>query len=244
MEPNALYYGDNLDILRKYISDESVDLIYLDPPFNSNATYNTIFKDESGNSTDAQLVAFDDTWHWGPDAESKYLYLTNTAYHQGKVPSPVSDLIGAFHSGIKPSPMLAYLVEMAVRLVELRRVLKPTGSLYLHCDSVASHYLRVALDAIFGPEHFRSEIIWKRTSSHGNVTSSYGDVTDTILYYAAGDSPTWNQVFVPYTEKHVATKFTGVDPDGRRFTTTDLRNPGYRPNLIYDYKGYKPHPNG
>jgi len=244
MEPNALFYGDNLDILRKYIADASVDLIYLDPPFNSNATYNVLFKDESGNNTDAQLVAFDDTWHWGPDAESKYLYLTNTAYHQGTVPSPVSDLIGAFHSGIKPSPMLAYLVEMAVRLVELRRVLKPTGSLYLHCDSVASHYLRVALDAIFGPEHFRSEIIWKRTSSHGNVTSSYGDVTDTILYYAAGDSPTWNQVFVPYTEKHVATKFTGVDPDGRRFTTTDLRNPGYRPNLIYDYKGYKPHPNG
>src|SRR3972149_6632459 len=109
MEPNALFYGDNLDILRKYIADASVDLIYLDPPFNSNATYNVLFKDESGNNTDAQLVAFDDTWHWGPDAESKYLYLTNTAYHQGTVPSPVSDLIGAFHSGIKPRPMLAYL---------------------------------------------------------------------------------------------------------------------------------------
>src|SRR3989304_7926567 len=103
MEPNALFYGDNLDILRKYIADASVDLIYLDPPFNSNATYNVLFKDEAGNNTDAQLVAFDDTWHWGPDAESKYLYLTNTAYHQGTVPSPVSDLIGASTRASSPA---------------------------------------------------------------------------------------------------------------------------------------------
>src|SRR3990172_4472863 len=244
LETNVLYYGDNLEILRKYMPDESVDLVYLDPPFNSNRDYNVIFKDESGRKSDAQLLAFEDTWHWGPSVESTYNYLTNTGLHQGRVPESVSAIIGALRRGIGTNQMMAYVVEMTVRLVELRRVLKPTGSLYLHCDSVASHYLRVALDAIFGPEHFRSEIIWKRTSSHGNVTSSYGDVTDTILYYAAGDSPTWNQVFVPYTEKHVATKFTGVDPDGRRFTTTDLRNPGYRPNLIYDYKGYKPHPNG
>src|SRR3990172_8691288 len=191
MEPNALFYGDNLDILRKYIADASVDLIYLDPPFNSNATYNVLFKDESGNNTDAQLVAFDDTWHWGPDAESKYLYLTNTAYHQGTVPSPVSDLIGAFHSGIKPSPMLAYLVEMAVRLVELRRVLKPTGSLYLHCDPTASHYLKLVLDSIFGPGNFLNEIVWKRTSSH-NDSVRFGRVHYVLLLYGKSERPRFN----------------------------------------------------
>src|SRR3990167_2199491 len=106
MTKNRLYYGDNLDILRRYIPDESVDLVYLDPPFNSNATYNVIFKDESGRKSDAQITAFDDTWHWGPDAERQYLYLTNSSYHQGRVPSTVSALVGAFHAGIRPSPML------------------------------------------------------------------------------------------------------------------------------------------
>src|SRR3990172_11194802 len=216
MEPNALYYGDNLDILRKYISDESVDLIYLDPPFNSNATYNVLFKDESGNNTDAQLVAFDDTWHWGPDAESKYLYLTNTPYHQGKVPSPVSDLIGAFHSGIKPSPMLAYLVEMAVRLVELHRVLKPTGSLYLHCDPTASHYLKLLLDAIFGPERFLAEITWKRSGTHSDA-KRWSPVADIVLHFAKGDSPTWNPVYHPLATDYVEDKYRFQDPNGRRF---------------------------
>ena len=154
MKTNVLYYGNNLDIFRRdppYIPPESVDLIYLDPPFNSNAAYSVIFKDESGRGSDAQMVAFDDTWHWGPDAEHHYLYLTNSAYHQGRVPTPVSALIGAFHAGIKPSPMLAYLVEMAVRLVELHRVLRPAGSLYLHCDPTASHYLKLVLDAVSVP---------------------------------------------------------------------------------------------
>ncbi len=113
MKTNVLYYGDNLGILRRFIPDESVDLIYLDPPFNSNASYSVIFKDESGRGSDAQMTAFDDTWHWGPDPERQYLYLTNSAYHQGRVAPPVSALIGAFHQGIRPSPMLAYLVEMA-----------------------------------------------------------------------------------------------------------------------------------
>jgi DNA modification methylase len=228
MEPNALYYGDNLDILRKYISDESVDLIYLDPPFNSNATYNVIFKDESGNSTDAQLVAFDDTWHWGPDAESKYLYLTNTAYHQGTVPSPVSDLIGAFHSGIKPSPMLAYLVEMAVRLVELHRVLKPTGSLYLHCDPTASHYLKLVLDAIFGPRNFRNEIIWRRHTARSVVQSIWPRLHDVILWYGkAGDPAAWTVTSARsarLNDPHDIVTWS----DGLRYRTKDLTGQGTR----------------
>ena len=121
---NRLYYGDNLDILREHVPDSSVDLIYLDPPFNSNRDYNVIFKDESGNRSDAQLVAFEDTWHWGPDAERQYTYLTNTAANGGRVPDDVSTLIAALRHAIGTNQMMAYLVEMATRLVELRRVLK------------------------------------------------------------------------------------------------------------------------
>ena len=150
----------------------------------------------------------------------------------------------ALHSFLKHSPMMAYLAMMAPRLVELHRVLKSTGSLYLHCDDVASHYLKLLLDRIFGPRLFKAEIVWKRTSSHGNVLRNYGEVTDKLLFYASSDDYTWNQVYVPYTDEHIARKFNIIDSDGRRFTTSDLRNPGYRPNLIYDYKGYKPHPNG
>jgi site-specific DNA-methyltransferase (adenine-specific) len=153
-------------------------------------------------------------------------------------------MITALRGFVGTNQMMAYLVMMAARLVELHRVLKPTGSLYLHCDPTASHYLKIVLDTIFGAKRFRNEIIWKRTSSHGNVSTTYGDVTDTILYYARGDKPTWNHIYIPYTDKHIESSFTHVDPDGRRFTTSDLRNPGYHPNLIYEYKGYKPHPNG
>jgi site-specific DNA-methyltransferase (adenine-specific) len=159
VKTDLLYYGDNLDILRRYIPDESVDLVYLDPPFNSNRDYNVIFKDESGNKSDAQIVAFEDTWHWGPDAEAQYAFLTNTGLNHGRVPSPVSTIVAALRAGIGENQMMAYLVEMAVRLVELRRVLTPTGSLYLHCDPTASHYLKVLLDSTFGPKNFLNEIV-------------------------------------------------------------------------------------
>ena len=126
MKTNVLYYGDNLDMLRRFIPDESIDLVYLDPPFNSNASYNVIFKDESGRKSDAQIVAFDDTWHWGPGPEAHYAYLTNTGLNHGKVPAPVSTICAALRAGLGENQMMAYLVEMAVRLVELHRVLKPT----------------------------------------------------------------------------------------------------------------------
>ncbi|HPO41416.1 MAG TPA: DNA methyltransferase, partial [Bacteroidales bacterium] len=138
MKTNLLYYGDNLNILSRYIPTEAVDLIYLDPPFNSQRDYNVIFKDETGRKSDAQMLAFEDTWHWGPDAERVYEYLTNTARHEGRVPDSVSTILSALRQGIGCNQMLAYLVEMSARLVELHRVLKPTGSLYLHCDPTAS----------------------------------------------------------------------------------------------------------
>ena len=234
---NLLYYGDNLDVLRRHVVDESVDLVYLDPPFNSNATYNVLFKEHSGEAAASQIKAFEDTWRWDQESAHEYFWTVEAG-------GEVSKALQAFFTLLGESNMMAYLAMMAPRLVELRRVLKASGSIYLHCDPTASHYLKLLMDAVFGPRYFKNEIVWKRTSSHGNVSAAYGDVTDTILFYARGDHPAWNQLWVPYTEKHVSEKFTGVEPDGRRFTTTDLRNPGYRPNLIYEYKGYKPHPNG
>jgi len=239
MKTNVLYYGDNLDILRRYIPDESVDLVYLDPPFNSDRNYNVIFKDESGRKSDAQLLAFEDTWHWGPSAEATYAYLTETGRHQGKVPDTVSTLMGALRSGIGENQMMAYLVEMAVRLVELRRVLKPTGSLYLHCDPTASHYLKVGLDAIFGPQNFRSDITWKRTNVHSD-SKSWSAVADTLLYYAkdARRPFTWNPERATHSEEYVRSKYRYEDSDGRRYMLDNMTSPNPRPNMMYEWKGH------
>lgn len=240
---NRLYYGDNLDILRRYIPDESVDLIYLDPPFNSNRDYNVIFKDESGNKSDAQLVAFEDTWHWGPDAQRQYEYLTNTAQNEGRVPESVSTIINALHHGIGANQMMAYLVEMAVRLVELHRVLKPTGSLYLHCDPTASHYLKVLLDAIFRPQNFVNEIIWKRYGAHNDVgqgSKHFGRVHDSILFYTLTDNATWTQQFMPLDPEYIESTYRLVDADGRRYTTTPLTGPGgeAKGNPVFEWNGH------
>lgn len=249
MQTNALYYGDNLSILRDFVPDESIDLIYLDPPFNSNRDYNLIFKDQSGNKADAQILAFEDTWTWGPDASRLYDYLTNNAHHRGRVPDAVSQTVAALRTGIGPSEMLAYLVEMAVRLVEMHRVLKPTGTLYLHCDPTASHYLKVVLDAIFTPVRFLNEITWKRTHSHGNVGRNFGSICDTLLVYTKGDAYTWNQPWAPLGDDYVRKFYRFKDPDGRRWRSVTLRNPSPRPNLQYPYEAlngitYQPHRNG
>jgi len=213
MQTNVLYYGDNLDILRRYVPDASVDLIYLDPPFNSNRDYNVIFRDESGNRSDAQLLAFEDTWHWGPSAESTYRYLTNTAHHEGRVPDKVSTIIAALRSGIGSNQMMAYLVEMAVRLVELHRVLKPTGSLYLHCDPTASSYLKILLDVLFDPRNFRNEVVWRRTGSHG-AQKSFGPIHDTLLFYSKSGDYYFKPVKRPYMRGHAETRYK-ADATGR-----------------------------
>ncbi|MGI8750961.1 MAG: DNA methyltransferase [Acidimicrobiales bacterium] len=161
---NLLYYGDNLDVLREHVVTESVDLIYLDPPFNSNRSYNVLFKATSGQESQAQIEAFDDTWHWSQQAEALYESLV-----AGGAPIKVADAIEAMRKLLGPNDVLAYLVMMAAGLVELHRVLKPTGSLYLHCDPTASHYLKILLDAVFGPVNFRNEVIWKRTTAHSSA---------------------------------------------------------------------------
>ena len=177
IDPNALIYGDNLDVLRRYIPDESVDLVYLDPPFNSNANYNVLFKDKSGQDSAAQIEAFGDTWHWDQVAAATM----HEVLRQG---GPAAEALVAFERLLGTNDMLAYLAMMAARLVELRRVLKPTGSIYLHCDPTASHYLKVLMDAVFGAEHFRNEIIWHYYNKfqRGDI-GMFARGHDVILFY-------------------------------------------------------------
>jgi len=166
MDTNVLYYGDNLDILRKYIPDESVDLIYLDPPFNSNATYNVLFKEPSGKSSQAQISAFEDTWQWGLESERALQEVAASAI----APQATKEFLNVLPNFVgQKTAMRAYLTMMCVRLIELRRVLKDTGSIYLHCDPTASHYLKIIMDAIFGPQRFVNEIIWKRSDAHSDA---------------------------------------------------------------------------
>ena len=201
--PNTLYYGDNLAVLRDHVPNESVDLVYLDPPFNSNASYNVLFREKSGEESPAQIKAFTDTWEWTQESQRTYEHeiMLNPA-----TPANVKDMVSAFHNFIGSNAMMAYLVMMAPRLVELRRVLKPTGSIYLHCDPTASHYLKLLMDAVFGPASFRNEIVWKRYGAHNDVgqgSTRFGRVHDVILVYGKTDSVRWNQGFTPLDEKYV-----------------------------------------
>jgi DNA modification methylase len=217
---NELYYGDNLNILREHILTESIDLIYLDPPFNSNQDYNVLFTEQDGTRAAAQMLAFEDTWQWDQAAAQTY---QETVEAGGKV-SKVLQTLWALWGG---NNMMAYLAMMAPRLVELHRVLKPMGSIYLHCDPTASHYLKMLMDSIFEPVNFRSEVIWKRTSAHSSA-KRYGPVHDVLLYYAKSEKFTWNQSYQPYDQHYVNEFYTHTDPDGRRWRRSDLTGAGVR----------------
>ncbi len=235
---NKLYFGDNLPIMREHIPDESVDLIYLDPPFNSNATYNVLFREHDSSESAAQIQAFDDTWHWSTDAEWHYQQVVTTG------PRKLAGMLQAMRTFLGQNDMMAYLTMMAPRMVELHRVLKPTGSIYLHCDPTASHYLKLLLDAVFGPQNFRNEITWRRTTSHNDARRNFSAVADIILTYTKTSDFTFNRVYVPYSQEYLDKFYRFVDENGRRYRLNNMRSPAPRPNLTYDYKGYKPHPNG
>ena len=177
MNTNQLYYGDNLDILRNHIPDESIDLIYIDPPFNSNQAYNVIFSETDGSSSQAQIQAFEDTWHWVEGTEQAYHELIVTAPHL------LVETIKSFRGFLTETNLMAYLVMMALRLVELHRVLKPTGSFYLHCDPTASHYLKIILDQIFGVENFRNEMVWSYRRWPAKQ-KNFQKMHDIILFYS------------------------------------------------------------
>jgi site-specific DNA-methyltransferase (adenine-specific) len=213
-----LYYGDNLPILRNrdYFPSESVDLVYLDPPFNSNQDYNVLFAEQDGSRSAAQIRAFTDTWRWDEGARRTYDETTSGAATR------VGQALVSLHDFIGESDMLAYLSMMAPRLVELRRVLKPGGSIYLHCDPTASHYLKMVMDAVFGPEHFVNEVIWHyRKWPTGKY--AFQSNHDVILFYSRGDSQsrTFNQLYMERaasTLKRFGTAkiVSGHDSSGRR----------------------------
>lgn len=203
--------------------------------------YNVIFgrHPHSRNEAAAQIQAFDDTWRWTPLSDQQYQH-----YVAGRLPVPVAEALTAFRTLLGENDAMAYLVNMAPRLVELHRVLKPTGSLYLHCDPTMSHYLKVLLDAIFGAENFRNEIIWQRTGSKGLTTRRLPANHDVILGYQRSVGSTWvsSAAFIPYDKANLgpktAAKYSHVDADGRRYELKDITNPNPdRPNLTYEFLG-------
>jgi DNA modification methylase len=221
---NWLYYGDNLEILRRHIADESVDLIYLDPPFNSNRSYNVLFKTKSGEDAQAQIEAFDDTWTWSQQSEAEY----DRLLEDDATPPKVADAVWSMRRLLGDNDLMAYLVMMTARLVELHRVLKPTGSLYLHCDPTASHYLKIMLDSVFGPERFLNEVVWKRSSAHSSA-NRYGPVHDTLLFYGKGNTHTWNKILQPIPQETVEAWYNNIESGtGRRFNRADLTGAGTR----------------
>ncbi|MFH1739499.1 MAG: DNA methyltransferase [bacterium] len=220
---NLLYYGDNLDILRRYVKDETVDLVYLDPPFNSNTNYNVLFTEKDGSKAASQIQAFSDTWTWTQESESAFGEIMTAGPR-------VADCLQAFRTFLRECDMLAYLVMMAPRLVELRRVMKTTASIYLHCDPAASHYLKMLMDAVFGPANFRTEIVWKRSSAHSDAKqgrAQHGRIHDVILFYTKNDKWFWNHVFTPYDDSYTDAFYKYVEPEtGRRYRLGDLTGPG------------------
>src|SRR6266498_1424076 len=228
----SLYFGDNLFVLRDEIKNESVDLVYLDPPFNSKRDYNLLFKTPKGYDSDAQIAAFDDTWHWGEQAEREFAELL----HQEN--TDVSEMIQSLRRFLKESDMMAYLVMMANRLVELHGVLKPSGSLYLHCDPTASHYLKIVLDTVFGAENFRNEIVWRRSHPKGHAFTRFATSHDVIFSFSkSGNQATWNPIYREYDKENIEKQYSLIDENGRRYQLTSLLNPNPdRPNLTYEFK--------
>jgi len=228
---NALHYGDNLKVLRESIASDVVDVVYLDPPFNSNATYNILFRSPSGAGAEAQIEAFDDTWHWGEESEAAYdevLKSSNTA---------AAELLRAMRGFLGENDMMAYLAMMTVRLLELHRVLKPTGSLYLHCDPTASHYLKLLLDAVFGPERFLNEIVWKRTTAH-NDPKRFGRIADRILFYSKTDKKVFNVIAGEYSVEQLA-RYKYRDAHGP-YRAENLTAPHFSPTRTVVWRGTHP----
>jgi len=216
---NHLYYGDNLAVLREQIGDASVDLIYLDPPFNSNASYNQLFKAPDGTSSAAQIEAFNDTWSWNDSAEEAY----GDVMRSGN--GAAAEMLRAMRSFLGENDMMAYLAMMAVRLLELHRVLRPTGSLYLHCDPTASHYLKILLDAVFGATNFGNEISWRRSNPKSLASRNFANCRDIIFRYTKTSSALFIPQFGEHDQNYVDKAYRHKDEDGRAYRLLPLLNP-------------------
>ncbi len=232
MAANKLFFGDNLGVMREHIASESVDLVYLDPPFNSKRDYNLIFKSAKGQQSDAQITAFEDSWQWGPQAEQEY----SEVMHQSN--TDAAEVIQALRRMLGENDLLAYLTMMTNRLLDLHRVLKSTGSLYLHCDPTASHYLKIILDAVFDIKNFRNEIIWPRTNAHNIASRYYSRVQDIIFFYTKSDIYTWNPQYLNFSPEQLKRYFP--DPDtGELITGQDLTMTG-NPKRNFTWRGTTP----
>lgn len=245
MTENRLYYGDNLQVLRNEIAPESVDLIYLDPPFNSKTTYNVLFSSPTGHYSQAQIEAFEDTWHWTEEAEHAF----DEVMESGN--TNAAEMLRAMRQFLGENDMMAYLTMMAIRLIQLHRVLKDTGSIYLHCDPTASHYLKILLDGIFGPAQFRNEVVWVRSRNPKGSQHKgrrYGPGTDSILYYAKSDKARLylDKIRRPLTAQELTEKYDRSDNKGPFLDGPILRSSsmGNRSNLVYEYNGFTPGPAG
>lgn len=231
MPENRLYFGDNLNILREYIKDESVDLIYLDPPFNSKADYNVLYLEPTGEPSKAQITAFEDTWHWTEETEKTFAEIISIA------PPNVIEMMQSFIRFIGKNDVMAYLTMMCIRLLELKRVLKDTGSLYLHCDPTASHYLKVLMDVIFGKKNFKNEVIWcyRRYTA---VSNRFQRLHDVILYYSKGEDTIFNCPLIAYGDKSgKMDSHYKQDEDGRWFRWQKRK--GEEPYKIYLSEGVR-----
>ncbi len=244
MELNTLYYGDCLEWMEQW-ADECVDLIYLDPPFNSNANYNILFSNAVDNGVKAQYRAFNDTWHWDAASVERY------AMFRDAVARPAHGAVVGLYHVLGESGMLAYIAYMAERLEHMRRLLKPTGSIYLHCDPTASHYLKVVMDAVFGMNNFRNEITWERIKGAGktsqHASKRFGRCSDTLLFYSKTNEGGMNLSAVAAPYEDIEASFPFTDEKGRYKRRSPFRPPGLgaRPNLCYEYKGASPpHPSG
>lgn len=226
---NTLLYGDNLKYLRE-LDRESVDLVYLDPPFNSKSAFNLLFRTPQGDAVQAQTAAFRDTWWWDTPSARAF----DDVISSGSQAAPI---MVALKNYLGESDLMAYLAMMAVRLIEMRRVLKPDGSLYLHCDPTASHYLKILLDGIFGFDRFQNEIIWKRTTTHSD-SKTWSRVADNILFYTKGKAFTWTVPREVHSAEYLQSKYRHDDGDGRRYMLDNMTSPNPRPNMMYEWKGF------
>ena len=216
---SQLYFGDNLDILRNNVPNASVDLIYLDPPFNSNANYNVLFQEKSGQQSAAQITAFEDTWKWDPSSRRAYEEVCQNG------PQKLSRMLEAMYGFLGGSDM------MAQRMVELHRVLKDTGSIYLHCDPTASHYLKLLMDSVFGGTNFRNEITWKRTSTvkgnFGQGSKFWPRATDILLFYTKTDTYEFEQQFTSYSQEYIDKSYRHIEPETeRKYRLVSMIGPG------------------
>jgi len=238
---NSLYFGDNLDVLRESIKDQTIDLIYLDPPFNSDRNYNILFASPKGPSSEAQITAFQDSWHWGEQSEREFGEIVRGSN------THVSEIMQSFRHFLGENDLMAYTTMLANRLLELHRVLKPTGSLYLHCDPTASHYLKIILDGVFGRDSFRTEISWKRSGAHNDAKQGrkqYGNVRDIIYFYTKSNTWMWNWLYTSYDEEYLRKSYRHVETGtGRRYRLDNLTGPGgaAKGNPSYEVLGVTRH---